>query len=153
MDEEQVALRCATAMFENDAASRQFGFKVTVEEAGHATVEVRVSESMLNGFEVCHGGIIFALADTAFAFACNGRNQVTLAAGASIDFLRSAKIGDTLTAVAGERHRGRRSGVYDVQVTNQDGEAVALFRGRSHATNKLILGKSDTEMLEKTKKA
>jgi acyl-CoA thioesterase len=94
---------------------------------------------MINGFAVCHGGHIFALADTAFAFACNAYNQVTFAAGASIDFLRPARVGDKLLAVATERHRGGRSGIYDVSVSNQDDEEIAVFSGRSVATREAIL--------------
>jgi acyl-CoA thioesterase len=87
---------------------------------------------MTNGHGICHGGLVFALADSAFAFACNSHGANTVAAGAAIEFLRPAREGDLLTAVATERWRAGRSGIYEIEVTNQDGETVALFRGRSH---------------------
>ena len=90
---------------------------------------------MLNGFNVCHGGYLFTLADTAFAYACNAYNKLTLAAGASIDFLQPANPGDLLVATATERRRGRTTGIYDVVISNQDGEEIAIFRGRSHSTS------------------
>ena len=94
---------------------------------------------MVNSFDVCHGGLIFTLADTAFAFACNAYDRVTVAASANIDFLKPAKRGDTLVATATEEHRGRRSGVYSVRVVNDKGESVALFRGRSAALDESLL--------------
>ncbi len=130
----------AAAMYAKDAASRDLGFAVDVAAAGTATATVEVTDAMLNGFGVCHGGLLFALADTAFAFACNGYGIVTVAAGGSIDFLRPAKAGDTLTATAVERSRGVRTGIYDVSIRNQRDQEVAVFRGRSHATGRSILG-------------
>lgn len=129
----------AAAMLEHDRASRALGITVDVSVAGAAVATVEVRDDMLNGFGVCHGGHLFALADTAFAFACNGYGEVTVAAGASIDFLRPAVAGDRLTATAKEQSRGGRTGVYDVSVRRQDGVEIALFRGRSHATRRPIL--------------
>ena len=126
--------RHAEKMRARDRASRSLGIAVEETGAGTATARVRVSDDMLNGFGVCHGGHLFALADTAFAFACNSYGVVTVAAGGSIDFLRPAHAGDQLTATATERSRGKRTGVYDVVVRNQRGKEVALFRGRSHVT-------------------
>jgi acyl-CoA thioesterase len=104
-----------------------------------------VRASMLNGFAICHGGYIFTLADTAFAFACNAHDNLTVAAAANIEFLRPVHEQDRLTAVASERHRAGRSGIYDVEVRSQDGALVALFRGRAHATGKpLMTSKTDT---------
>lgn len=143
-DESRTAQRCAEQMYASDMASQELGIDVTVSDAGVAKAVMEVAPSMLNGHRVCHGGLIFALADTAFAFACNGYDQVTLAAGASIDFLRPARAGDTLTAVASEVHRGGRSGVYDVVVRNQSEQTIARFRGRSHTTDQPILRQSDT---------
>lgn len=135
-DSSDAASRYANEMIANDKASRALGIVVDVTGSGAATATVRVTEKMLNGFGVCHGGHLFALADTAFAFACNTYGVVTVAAGGSIDFLRPAYAGDRLTASATERSRGKRTGVYDVSIRNQDGSEVALFRGRSHATGK-----------------
>jgi len=126
-------------MFENDAATRSFGIRIAGNGPGTATATMTVTDSMLNGFGVCHGGYPFALADTAFAYACNSYNVLTLAAGGSIEFLLPARIGDELTAVAEERSRGGRSGIYDVSIRNQQGDSIALFRGRSHATGRPIL--------------
>jgi acyl-CoA thioesterase len=149
MNDDELATRCAASMFASDLASQALGISLPVVMTGYAEAEMTVRNDMLNGHNVCHGGLIFALADTAFAFACNACNQVTLAAGASIEFLHPAKAGDRLTAIASEQYRAGRSGVYDVAVTNQEGRQIALFRGRSHATGKPILGSSDTESLEK----
>jgi acyl-CoA thioesterase len=93
---------------------------------------MKVREDMVNGHQLCHGGLIFTLADSAFAFACNTYDLVTVAAAGTIEFLLSARLGDELTATAEERSRSKRTGVYDVTVRNQQGECVALFRGRSH---------------------
>ena len=144
MSEADKARLCAAAMFANDKASRDLGISVLVEQAGCAQAVFEVRENMLNGHDVCHGGYIFTLADTAFAFARNSYDRLTLAASASIEFLRPVRAGETLKAIATESHRGGRSGLYDVVVSNQDGENVALFRGRSHATSQTILGHSDT---------
>ncbi len=103
---------------------------------GAATVRMTVREDMLNGHRVCHGGLVFALADSAFAFACNSHGTDALAAAASIDFLMPARGGDVLTATAVETWRAGRSGVTEVTVTNQNGERVALFRGRSALVRK-----------------
>ncbi|MEM9058203.1 MAG: hydroxyphenylacetyl-CoA thioesterase PaaI, partial [Pseudomonadota bacterium] len=107
-----------------------------------------VTATMVNGHGTCHGGLLFTLADSAFAFACNAYDEATVAAGATIDFLRPARAGDQLVAQARERRRGRRTGVYDVTVLNQRGETLALFRGRAMAIGKALLersSQSDTE--------
>lgn len=134
-----IAKECAETMYAADAASKALGISVEVTGVGQAEARVEVTPEMINGFAVCHGGHIFALADTAFAFACNAYDQVTYAGGASIDFLRPAKGGDKLLAVATERHRAGRTGVYEVSVTNQDGDEIAVFSGRSVATRRRIL--------------
>ena len=133
------ARACARLMFESDHASRSLGMKITIPAPGEAVAVMTVTDEMLNGHAVCHGGFIFALADSAFAFACNAYDDVTLAGGASIDFLRPAKLGETLTANAAERQRGKRVGVYDVVVENSEGRTVALFRGRAVASGRPLL--------------
>ena len=125
------AKRRAERMWAGDKASQAFGMVVDIERVGTATVRMAVREDMLNGFDVCHGGILFALADTAFAFACNVYENPGIAASASIDFLRPAACGDQLCALASEEYRGRKNGYYTVRVSNQKDELVALFRGRS----------------------
>ncbi len=132
MDAQAAAEAAATAMFAGDRASQALGMQVTAVRPGGASVRMRVRADMLNGHGTCHGGLIFALADTAFAFACNSHNHRTVAAAASIDFLASAAEGDELSAEAQELWRTRRNGIYEITVTRQDGTRIALFRGRSH---------------------
>ena len=157
MTQLDIAKKCAAAMYDADAASKGLGISIEVTGAGQAEARIEVSPSMTNGFDVCHGGFIFLLADTAFAYACNTYDKATYAGSASIDFLRPAKAGDQLIAVATERYRGGRSGIYEVTVTNQNGEEVAVFQGRSVATRQsLVSGDEsiyDTEKLENSKKA
>ena len=121
----------AEMLWARDKASQGLGMAVDIERVGTATVRMAVREDMLNGFDVCHGGILFALADTAFAFACNAYENPGLAASASIDFLRPVALGDQLCAMASEEYRGRKNGYYTVRINNQKDELVALFRGRS----------------------
>ena len=109
MNDLEKARRCAQVMSANDSASKALGIEIEIPDAGSAIARMTVSEAMLNGFAVCHGGHIFALADTAFAFACNAYDRLTLAAGASIDFLRPVHAGDALVATAVERQRGGRT--------------------------------------------
>lgn len=134
MSDIDTARRCAEAMLVNDRSSRLLGISVDVRAPGEAEARMTVRDDMVNGFDVLHGGLTFALADTAFAFACNAYNERSFAASAQIDFLRPALLGDELTAAASQDHRGRRSGYYTVRVLNQRGELVALFRGRSAGT-------------------
>jgi acyl-CoA thioesterase len=128
-------------MMSEDDASRGLGMTVEATAPGHARVSLVVTRAMANGFGICHGGVIFTLADSAFAFACNTYDELTVAAAASIEFLRSANVGERLTADARERQRGRRSGIYDVSVTNGVGEEIAVFRGRSASLGRPLLPK------------
>ena len=134
MGELDTARRCADAMLAKDRSSKALGISIEIPAPGAAVATMDVRDDMINGFDVIHGGLTFALADTAFAFACNGYGEETVAASAQIEFLRPAFAGDTLTAKAREDHRGRRSGYYSVEVRNQRDELVALFRGRSVGT-------------------
>ena len=131
MNPDELAQACAKSMWENDNAASGLGMKITRIAAGEADLEMVVRDDMTNGQKICHGGFIFTLADSAFAFACNGYNQFTVAAGCSIDFLAPAFEGDVLTARAREKYRAKRSGIYDITVTNQNGEKIAEFRGNS----------------------
>jgi len=126
------AERAAQAMFERDRASQALGIRIVGVRPGWARLVMRVRGDMVNGHGLCHGGMVFTLADSAFAFACNSYNEATVAAAASIDYLAAAREGDELTAEATELWRSRRSGLYGITVSNQRGETVALFRGRSH---------------------
>ncbi len=131
VDARALAARVVAAMLEHDHTSRGMGVEVDTVDAGHARIAMTVRDSMLNGHGTCHGGVLFALADSAFAFACNSRNRKTVAGACQIDYLRPAHAGDRLLADAREVSLGGRQGVYDVVVRNQHGETVALFRGRS----------------------
>ena len=139
MDSNGIAKRCAGVMYAKDAASKALGIRVDVPAAGQAVASMTVREDMVNGFGVCHGGIVFTLADTAFAFACNGYDNRTFAAAASIDFLRPARLGDELRAVAREDYRGSKTGFYSAEVRNQRDEVVAVFRGRSASDGASLL--------------
>jgi acyl-CoA thioesterase len=139
MEATETAKRCAEAMYANDAASKALGIRVDIPEAGRAIARMTVREDMVNGFDVCHGGLLFTLADTAFAFACNGYDNLTFAAAASIDFLRPVRLGDELRALAREDYRGSKSGFYTVEVRNQGDEVVAVFRGRSASRGERLL--------------
>ncbi len=119
-------------MFANDRASKALGMRIIEVRPGHATIEMPVREDMLNGHDLCHGGFIATLADSAFAFACNSSNELTVASGFSIDLLAPGRLGDVLTARCAEVSKAGRTGVYDTEVTNQRGERVAVFRGRSY---------------------
>lgn len=131
MDEQQVADACAAAMYERDAAARGLAIQIDEVGPGRATLSMRVREDMVNGHDICHGGFIFTLADTAFAYACNSRNASTVAAGARIDFIAPGRLGDQLVASASEVTLRGRNGVYDVVVCDGAGNRVALFRGNS----------------------
>ena len=129
---QDLAERAAAAMYERDGASRGLGMRIAKVGPGHAQLTMTVRTDMLNGHAICHGGFIFTLADSAFAFACNSYNLTTVASGCAIDFIAPAREGDVLTAIAQERSASGRTGVFDVDVVNQRGEAVALFRGKSY---------------------
>ncbi|MEM9608395.1 MAG: hydroxyphenylacetyl-CoA thioesterase PaaI [Actinomycetota bacterium] len=120
-------------MYDRDAASQALGVELVEVGEGTATTRMLVRPDMVNGHDVCHGGLIFTLADTAFAFACNSYGPVTFAAGAAIEFVAPGRGGSTLTAVAVERYRQGKNGQYDVEVTDDAGTVVALFRGRSRS--------------------
>ena len=129
---QQRAERAAAALYERDRASQALGMRLAAVRPGWAQVVMPVRPDMVNGHGVCHGGIVFALGDSAFAFACNSHNDSTVAAAASIDFLAGAREGDELTAEATEVWRTQRNGIYEISIRNQRGERIALFRGRSY---------------------
>lgn len=127
-----LAARVGAAMFAADVASREtLGMELLACQPGRALMRMTVHEQHLNGHKICHGGFIFTLADSTFAFACNSYNKVAVAAGANIEFLRPAQLGDVLSCEGVEQTLSGRHGVYDMRVTNQRGEVVALFRGKS----------------------
>jgi acyl-CoA thioesterase len=139
-DPQAVADASARAMYAEDGASQALGMRILEVRPGYARLAMKVREDMVNGHKLCHGGLIFTLADSAFAFACNTYNAVTVASAANVEFLLPARLGDELTATAEERSRSKRTGIYDVTVHNSQGECVALFRGRSHEIGGAITG-------------
>ncbi len=150
MSQLKTAKRCASTMWASDKASKALGIKIEIREAGSATAHMRVRDDMINGFDVCHGGLLFTLADTAFAFACNAYDRISFAASANIEFLRPAREGDKLKATAREEHRGSRSGYYAVTVENDLGELIALFRGRAVSRDQPVIApENDTNDIEK----
>ena len=126
-----LAERVAQAMFASDHASRALGMHIVAVSPGYAQLSMQVRADMVNGHALCHGGLIFTLADSTFAFACNSYNFVTVAAGCTIEFLAPAHEGDVLTATGQERAQAGRSGIYDIDVRNGAGELIAVFRGKS----------------------
>lgn len=138
---ERLADLTAAAMFERDTATQGLGITIEEMRPGYARLRMPVRDDMLNGHGTCHGGFIFALADSAFAFACNSRDRATVAAGAAIEFLAPARAGEVLVAEAQEQSLGAKLGVYDVTVRREGegGARVALFRGRSYALNGTVI--------------
>ncbi|WP_310268494.1 hydroxyphenylacetyl-CoA thioesterase PaaI [Roseateles saccharophilus] len=132
MEPQAIAEKVRDVMLADDAASRMLGMQIVEISPGRAVATMTVRADMLNGFAICHGGLIATLADSAFAFACNSRNALTVASGFGIDILKSAKLGDVLTATAEETSLAGRTGLYDITVKNQNGDLIAMFRGRSY---------------------
>ncbi|MDR5855486.1 hydroxyphenylacetyl-CoA thioesterase PaaI [Caballeronia sp. LZ062] len=118
-------------MYEADACSRALGIELVEVRPGYARLQMNIRPDFLNGHAICHGGLIFTLADSAFAFACNSYNVSTVAAGCTIEFLRPVQVDDRLTAEAVEQTMSGRTGIYDIRVTNRANETVAMFRGKS----------------------
>jgi acyl-CoA thioesterase len=128
---DDLARAVAKAMYESDACSRALGFELLDVRVGYARMRMAVRADFLNGHSICHGGLIFTLADSTFAFACNSHNINTVASGCTIEFLRPVHGGDVLTAEAVEQSLSGRHGIYDIRVTNRCGDTVAMFRGKS----------------------
>jgi acyl-CoA thioesterase len=146
MDDQTLARRVGESMFAGDTASRDtMGMELLSCEPGRALMRMTVAERHLNGHRICHGGFIFTLADSTFAFACNSRNRVTVAAGCSIEFLKPGQPGDVLTCEGVEQILQGRHGIYDMKVSNQRGEVVAMFRGKSAQLPGSVLPGPDAE--------
>lgn len=143
MTPQQIAEAVRDGMYANDRASKMMGMEIVSISPGGATLTMTVREDMLNGVDICHGGLITTLADSAFAFACNSYNELTVASGFSVDIVAPGRLGDRLTAVATEVALAGRTGVYDITVRNQRDELVAVFRGKSYC----IKGKKVVETL------
>jgi acyl-CoA thioesterase len=140
-----LAAKIGEAMFAVDAASKDFmQMELLACEPGRAVMRMRVRAPMLNGHQICHGGLIFTLADSTFAFACNSHNKVTVAAGCSIEFLKPAHLDDVLTCEGVEQLLQGRHGIYDMKVSNQRGEVVAMFRGKSASIQGHVIPPEET---------
>jgi acyl-CoA thioesterase len=138
LDPQALAELAGKTMFERDPASQALGMLLAEIRPGYARMTMPVRADMLNGHQSCHGGYIFMLADSAFAFACNSHNLNTVGAGCSIDYLAPGRAGDLLTATAREQALSGKTGVYDITVSNQDGRTIALFRGKSHRVTGMV---------------
>ena len=139
MDKLALAKAAADVMWREDNASKWLGMQIEEVRPGYARLSMTVTPNMVNGHNLCHGGLIFTLADSTVAFACNSHNQRAVAAGASIEFIAPAFLGDVLTAEGIEQVFKGRTGVYDMKVTNQKNEVVALFRGKSATIKGLLV--------------
>ena len=146
MTAHELADKVGASMFAADRASKEFmRMELVCCEPGRAVMRMTVRQEMLNGHQICHGGFIFTLADSTFAFACNSRNQATVASGASIDFLRPAHAGDVLSCEGIEQLVQGRHGIYDMKVSNQRGETVAMFRGKSAQIKGAVLPDAEAQ--------
>ena len=133
MTPQQTAELVRDGMFARDRAAQSQAMRITHIAPGEATIEMAVRDDMLNGFDTCHGGFITTLGDTAFAYACNTRNELTVASGLSVDFVAPGRPRDVLVAEAKELSQAGRTGVYDVTIRNRQGQLIALFRGKSYS--------------------
>jgi acyl-CoA thioesterase len=142
---DDLARACADAMWQQDDASRGLGMELIEVKSGRATLAMTIRPQMVNGQRIAHGGFIFTLADSAFAFACNSHDERVVAAQGNITFIRPGKLGDRLVATAREVSRSGRSGIYDVRVATEDGTVIAEFRGHSRVTGGTWLPTTGTE--------
>lgn len=145
LDKTTLAKLCGEASFRHDSASAALGINIVEVTPGHATASMEIRPDMVNGFDICHGGLIFTLADSTFALACNSHNMVAYAMGCHIEYLRPALKGDHLTARATEMDRTRNTGSYVVTVANQDGKIIAIFHGRSTNRGRPLITQADLE--------
>lgn len=139
MDQKPSAKLVAEKVFEKDLFSQWLGIEILEIKEGYSKITMTVREEMINGLGIVHGGIAFSLADSAFAFACNNRNNLSVALDTSINFLKPVHVGDILEAIASEVHNGRSTGLYQISISNQNQVVVALFKGTCFRTGKTIL--------------
>ena len=139
MDKNKLAQSVVDHMMEHDSFSKWLGIELIEVTEGHSKVRMMVRKEMVNGFGIVHGGIAFSLADSAFAFACNNRNNLSVALDVTISFMKAVSIGDELIAEAKEVHNGRSTGVYLITIMNQKNEQVALFKGTCFRTGKQLI--------------
>ena len=147
---QKLASDCAEHMYSGDTASQWLGISILDVDEGQASAKMVITENMLNGHKTCHGGILFSLADSAFAFACNSQNHAAVAAGCHIDFLLPAFEGDELIATATQIHQGKRSGIYHITIVNQKQQTIALFKGNSARIKRSVLPEAQDTEVQKT---
>lgn len=140
-DNDLLAGKVVAHMMEHDLFSQWLGIEVLEVKEGYSKIKMTVRKEMINGFGIVHGGIAFSLADSAFAFACNNRNNLSVALDTSINFTKPVNVGDVLTAEAKELHNGKSTGLYHITITNQRDHMVALFKGTCFRTNKTLISK------------
>jgi acyl-CoA thioesterase len=138
-EKDKKAQEIVDAMMQKDLFSQWLGIKIVDVKEGYSKIQMTIREEMINGFDIVHGGIAFSLADSAFAFACNNRNNLSVALDTAITFTKATKPGDVITAEAKELHNGRSTGLYLITVTNQHDEQVALFKGTCFRTGKTLI--------------
>ena len=138
-EKDSTAKRVVNHMMEHDLFSQWLGVEVLEVKEGYSKIKMTVRKEMINGFGIVHGGIAFSLADSAFAFACNNRNVLSVALDTSINFIKPVHVDDVLTAEAKELHNGKSTGLYHITITNQHSHAVALFKGTCFRTNKMLV--------------
>ncbi|MBI5858019.1 MAG: hydroxyphenylacetyl-CoA thioesterase PaaI [Sphingobacteriales bacterium] len=139
MPKNELAKKVVRHMMENDFFSQWMGIEVLEIKEGYSLIKMTVRKEMVNGFGIVHGGIPFSLADSAFAFACNNRNILSVALDTSINFIKPVNVGDVLTAEAIELHNGRSTGLYHINITNQNEHLVAQFKGLCYRTDKKLI--------------
>src|SRR5665213_2251209 len=139
MDNNQLAKQAVDYLLQNDFFSQWLGIEVVESSEGYSKINMTIRKEMVNGFGIVHGGIAFSLADSAFAFACNNRNNLSVALDTSINFIKPVQVGDELIAEAKEVHNGRSTGLYHVTITNQKNHTVATFKGTCFRTNKSLV--------------
>ncbi|MBM3432866.1 MAG: hydroxyphenylacetyl-CoA thioesterase PaaI [Bacteroidetes bacterium] len=138
-DTNAAARQVVDHMMQHDRFSQWLGIEILDVQTGQSTIRMKLRDEMVNGFGIAHGGIAFSLADSAFAFACNNRNQLSVALDTSINFTREARVGDVLTATATEEHNGKSTGLYLIRITNQEEKLVAQFKGLCYRTDKKLI--------------
>ena len=139
MIKNELAQKVVAHMMENDLFSQWLGIELLEIKEGYSKIKMTVRKEMINGFGIVHGGIAFALSDSAFAFACNNRNVLSVALDTSINFTKPVHVGDVLTAETKELHNGKSTGLYHITITNQNDHTVALFKGTCFRTNKPLI--------------
>lgn len=139
MDKNQFAKNVVEHLIENDLFSKWLGIEVLDIREGYSKIKMEIRQEMINGFGILHGGITFSLADSAFAFACNNRNNLSVALDTSINFMKPGHVGDILTAEAKELHNGKSTGLYQISIFNQNDHLIALFKGTCFRTGRNLI--------------